>query len=305
MTAATYLLLYGAAVSWLAPPMLTRLTGRGLNPQLGVAAWLTAIAAVLTAWAVAVALIVSASVTGLPGSATVVLCLEMLGIPERSVTPGAVSLTVLVVAGLLISALVAVRVSRTVAGSRARSCEHAAAARILGAPTDRPDVFVISADRPAAYCVAGRPHAIVLTTAAVQTLDAAQLGAVLAHEDAHLAGRHHHLLMVLRALADSLSRLPLFTRGAAAVAQLLEMCADDSAIRRHGSRPLIAGMLKLAGAQPAVGGLAVAAHGVAARVTRLQTPADRITLGCHKLAGVTVIAATVVTPILINLVCRH
>ena len=102
-------------------------------------------------------------------------------------------------------------------------------------------LVVITADRPAAYCVAGRPHAIVLTTAAVRTLDSVQLGAVLAHEDAHLAGRHHHLLMVLRALADSLSRLPLFTRGAEAVAALLEMCADDTAIRGHGSRPLIAG----------------------------------------------------------------
>ena len=47
MTAAVLLLLYGVLMTWLAPPLLSRLTRRGLNPQLGVAAWLTAILGVL------------------------------------------------------------------------------------------------------------------------------------------------------------------------------------------------------------------------------------------------------------------
>lgn len=304
MTAAVYLLTYGVVVSWLMPAILQRLTGAGLNPRLGVTAWLTAITAVLVAWSVAVLLIISAGVGGLPGSSTVVLCLEMLGVPERSLTPGAVSLTILVTAGVLISTVVAVQVWRAVAGARARSDDHAAAARIIGTPTDRPDVFVIAADRAAAYCVAGRPHAIVVTTAAVRTLDRSQLAAVLAHEDAHLHGRHHHVLMVLRALAGSLSRLPLFTRGAGAVATLLEMCADDTAARRHGNGALIAGMVKLAGPH-AVGGLAVGAQGVADRVARLHAPADRFTLGCHLLLTTSVIALTVSAPVVVNLICRH
>ena len=43
---------------------------------------------------------------------------------------------------------------------------------------------------PAAYCVSGRPPAIVVTTAALGALDDRQLDAVVAHERAHLAGHH-------------------------------------------------------------------------------------------------------------------
>ena len=304
MTIAAYLLAYGAVVIWCAPALLGRLTGAGLNPRLGVAAWLTAIAVVVLAWSVSVLVIVSAAVSGLPGSATIVLCLEMIGVPERSLTPGVASLVLLIVAGVVISTMVGIRVARAVAGFRARSDEHAQAARIIGTPTDRQDVFVIEADRAAAYCVAGRPHAIVLTTAAVRTLDEVQLGAVLAHEQAHLTGRHHHLLMVLRALSHSLSRLPLFTRGVGAVAALLEMCADDTAARTHDRGALIAGMVKLAGPAP-VGGLSVGAHAVHARVARLRDPAGPLTTGCHQILTVAVIAATVCAPVLINLLCQH
>ena len=63
--------------------------------------------------------------------------------------------------------------------------------------------------QPAAYCVAGRQPTVILTTAAVQALDPGQLDAVLAHERAHLAGRHHRLLALTPAvLALALGRLP-------------------------------------------------------------------------------------------------
>lgn len=64
-----------------------RLTRGGLNPQLGVAAWLTAVVGVLTAWAVAISLIVVNGVRGLPDSPVLVVCLELLGIPEQIATP--------------------------------------------------------------------------------------------------------------------------------------------------------------------------------------------------------------------------
>jgi Zn-dependent protease with chaperone function len=305
MTTAAYLLLYGVLVALLAPPVLVRLTRRGLSPRLGVAAWLTAIGGVLLAWTAAVALLVTTTLVGLPHSSTLVLCLELLGVPERVATPGRLGSTVLIAAGLLTSTVVVIKVFRSVVSSRSRSHEHARAARIIGAPTDRPDVFVISAQRPAAYCVVGRPHAIVVTSAAVDRLDDSQLAAVLAHEDAHIAGRHHHLLMVLRALAHSLTRLPLFTRGHAAIAELLEMCADDSAARRHGTRSLIAGMISLAGPQPVPEGLAVASNGVIMRANRLLAPAQRGTKWCHQVAVAATIAATVSAPIVINVICHH
>jgi hypothetical protein len=164
----------------------------------------------------------------------------------------------------------------------------------------------VTADRPAAYCVVGRPHAIVVTSAAVETLDESQLAAVLAHEDAHLSGHHHHLLMVLRALASALPLLPLFTRGAAEVAGLLEMCADDSAARHHGTRPLVAGMIMLAGPLPSSApGLAVAANAVLTRATRLMDPAQRGTRWCHRLLVSATISAIVSGPVVVNALCHH
>jgi Zn-dependent protease with chaperone function len=46
------------------------------------------------------------------------------------------------------------------------------------------------------YCVPGRLPTIVVTTGALAVLEPEQLAAVLAHERAHLAGRHHLLLAV-------------------------------------------------------------------------------------------------------------
>ena len=51
---------------------------------------------------------------------------------------------------VIVSAAVAVQVSRVVVDLRSRSREHAHAARLVGVPTDRHDVFVVTADRPAA-----------------------------------------------------------------------------------------------------------------------------------------------------------
>ena len=305
MTSTVYLLLYGATVSWLAPAPLSWLTRRGTNPRLGVAAWVTAMAGVLVAWVAAVVVVAVSLVRGGPDSSVVVLCLELLGVPEREAMLGAFAATGLLAVGVLISAVVTFGVGRTVLGLRAHSAEHADAARIVGTPTDADGVFVVAGERPAAYCVVGRPDTIVVTTAAVRALDGPELDAVLAHEAAHIAGRHHHLLMVLRALAASLAHLPLFTRGAVAVAELLEMCADDRAASRHGPRSLVAGMLALASPLPPAGGLAMAATATAARARRLLDPANRSTRWCHRVATSATIAATIAVPVVVNVLCHH
>ncbi len=304
MTAAVYLLLYGVMVTWLAPPLLSRLTRGGLNPRLGVAVWLTAILGVLAAWSVAVVLTVVHGVRGLPESPVIVVCLELLGIPEQVATPSVEGTVLLIAAAVLLWTVVGVRAGRAVRGLWASSREHAQAARLIGEPTDRPDVFVLNAERPAAYCVAGRPNAIVVTSAAVERLTGSQLDAVLAHENAHITGRHHQLLMVLRALAATLPRLPLFPRAADAVGELLEMCADDLAARRHGGRTLVAGMVKLAG-PVAPAGLGVAASAITRRANRLLIPAHPGSLRCHRATAWATIAVTVAAPVVVNLICRH
>ena len=140
------------------------------------------------------------------------------------------------------------RYGRSLRRSSIRTRAHAEAARITGRRVDGGNAaFVLDARRPAAYCVPGRPPTIVLTTGALAVLDPEQLAAVLAHERAHLAGRHHLLLTVTRSLAAVAPVVPLFACGASAVARLAEMRADDVAARRaggeQGRRTLLAALL--------------------------------------------------------------
>jgi Zn-dependent protease with chaperone function len=305
VTTALWLLVYGGVLTWLAPPLLTRLTRSGVTPHMGIAAWLTAIGAALLSWIGAVALLAVAAVDGIKDSSAVTLCLKLFGLSERAPLPGRLGSVVLIVTAVAISVVVIGRVSRSVLGLRARSHEHAREARMIGHPTDRPGVIVVDAHRPAAYCVSGKPNAIVVTTGALDALDRSQLSAVLAHENAHIAGHHHQLLMVLRGLATSLPRLPLFRRGAATVADLLEMCADDAAARRFGTRPLLAGLLTLAGPQrlPA-DGLAAAGTAVLARAVRLADPAQPGMQWRQRIALGATMASTVSAPAVIDLLCH-
>ncbi len=143
----------------------------------------------------------------------------------------------------------------------------------------RPARTVVLEDpRPAAYCAAGRPAAIVVTSGALAVLDAPQLAAVLAHERAHLAGRHHLLALVTRGLAAAFPGVPVFTKGAEVVARLAELAADDAAARSAGRRVLATALVAIAtgtailsGAATgnSLPGLAAAAYAVPARVERL------------------------------------
>jgi Zn-dependent protease with chaperone function len=147
--------------------------------------------------------------------------------------------------------------------------------------------------RPAAYCVAGRPAAIVVTSGALAVLDPPQLSAVLAHESAHLAHGHHALATVTRGLAAAFPGIPLFTRGAAEVARLTEMAADDTAARTSGRPALVTALIAIAtgaavsstgvsgtgvsgtgilGAAVPAGAMAAAARAVPDRVERLLRP---------------------------------
>src|SRR5215467_16048150 len=166
-------------------------------------------------------------------------------------------------AAALALAVLAWRYGRSVQRAQRRTRAHAEAARITGRRLPDGAVVVLDAARPAAYCVPGRPAAIVLTSAALAVLDPGQLTAVLAHERAHLAGRHHLLIALTRGLAASFPGVPLFSQAPAEVARLAEMCADDAAARRSGRRILVTALLAM-GTGAAVPAAALAATALAA-----------------------------------------
>jgi Zn-dependent protease with chaperone function len=199
------------------------------------------------------------------------------------------------VAGGIVVILLGWRYALSLHRASVRTRAHAEAARITGYPVQGGDAaFVLDATQPAAYCVPGRPPTIVVTTGALAILDPEQLTAVLAHERAHLAGRHHLLLAVTRSLAAVAPVVPLFACGTGEVARLAEMRADDVAARCGRRRTLLAALLAMnAGAAMPAPAAWLAATGsiVTTRARRLAEPVPPARRVCQALALAALILA--------------
>jgi Zn-dependent protease with chaperone function len=298
------LLLYAVLLTWVSPVLLRRLGSRGLAPHLAVATWLAAMVSTVVAWGMAIVSLFS-SVVGKENDAVIHLCLRVIGVARQIDLPDRWPVTFLVASAAATgTAVIVVRVSRAACRLQANSFEHAESIRIVGRATETPGVVLIDAAAPTAYCVAGRPDAIVVTTAAQNTLTSTELAAVLAHEQAHLDGRHHGILTVVRAIALSVPGLPLFREGVPAVANALEMCADDAAVRRHDASALLSGLVKLAG-HPAMAGerMGAADSALVARALRLAAPAHPAWIWGLRIMSVASIAITITAPVLGELFC--
>lgn len=288
MTAAVALLGYAAAVAWFLPALLTRLTGPGIAVRAGLAAWLGATASAAVSAAIALQFVIRAVVAGWPRLSEVV-CRSVAG---TACTPVVYrnalfefGLGVVATAATVVTVFVAWRYGRRTQFARRQTLAHAAAVRIVGRALDGTDAIVLDDARPAAYCVAGRPDVIVLTSAALAVLDPAQLDAVLAHERAHLAGRHAWLVTLTRGLAAALPAVPLFDRGAAEVARLAEMSADDAAVRASGRAALVSALLAIGtGVVVPRVALGVAGQAVPARLERMLAPARPLREAGYRIA---------------------
>jgi Zn-dependent protease with chaperone function len=314
MTPALVMLGYAAALAWFGAAPLARLTSSGVNARLGLAAWFVAMSSVVASAVVAVSFLVRTAVDGWPRFAGTI-CQSVTGGPcppqlyrsaifEASVA-AASALAVLTVLTLTW------RYGRSVAGARRRASEHAQAARITGRRfpgTGIPPLstaVVLETSQPAVYCVPGRPATIVLTTGALAVLDQPQLLAVLAHEHAHLAGRHHLLVTLGKAARVGFPGVPLFARGADEIARLAEMRADDVAARRRGRDTLLQALVAMGTGRPLPAppaSLAATGGAVTVRVRRLLDPPSGASRACHGLALAGVLlalaAVSVVLPVI-------
>jgi Zn-dependent protease with chaperone function len=301
---------YAVAVAFILPLPLARLSEPGFSPRLGLAAWLTAMVSVLACVTAALGLLARAAIAGWPSFARTVCESVSAGTCPPAVYRSAayeLGLAATAFLGGIAMILLGWRYGRSLHRASIRTRAHAEAARITGHRVEGGNAaFVLDAKRPAVYCVPGRPPAIVLTTGALAVLDPGQLTAVLAHERAHLAGRHHLLLAVTRSLAAVAPVIPLFARGTSAVARLAEMRADDVAARWGGRRTLLAALLSMgagvAAAQAPTGWLAATAGVVTARIRRLADPPPPARWVCHGLALTTltlaIAAASALVPLL-------
>jgi Zn-dependent protease with chaperone function len=216
-------------------------------------------------------------------------------------TPGGATVAAL---GLTLAGAVVARTALTattylrVTGRQA--LQHAQTARLVGRPAPALGAVLVEHDQPAAYCVAGRQPTVILTTGAMQALDPGQLDAVLAHERAHLAGRHHRLLAVARIGRQVLPFMPLMRDAEQQVARLVELHADDAATRAHDPRLLATALVQLATAGSPASALAASATDSVQRIRRLLGPTEPLGRARRQLLRATA-AALALTPVLLAL----
>ncbi|GAA4956537.1 M56 family metallopeptidase [Yinghuangia aomiensis] len=119
---------------------------------------------------------------------------------------------------------------------RDRRVRRRARAAIAALP-DAGGLVVIPDERPYAYALPGREPRVVATTAMLACLTRDERRALIAHEHAHLAGRHHVFLTVSRLAAVS---HPLLRPLRTAIAYTVERWADEDAAAAVGDRTVTA-----------------------------------------------------------------
>jgi hypothetical protein len=153
---------------------------------------------------------------------------------------------------------------------------------------------ILQDDSPEAFALPGRPGRVVVSTGMLAALSPAEREALLAHERAHLHGRHH---LFRSAVALAAAANPLLRPVRAAIVYSTERWADERAALAVADRTVAAravGKAALAARQQA-GSRAVAALGVAGpgpvprRVAALLDPRPRR----HRLGLLTATVATV------------
>ena len=174
-----------------------------------------------------------------------------------------------------------------------------------------PGALVVDHPAAAAYCLPGLRSAIVVSAGTLELLDAAELAAVLAHERAHLRERHDLVLLPFAALLRAFRWAPIARQAQRAVALLVEMHADDRALRHRPARELATALLRVGAAGGGVvpsGALAAldsaAEFDVTARVVRILRPAPGLCAGARVLAGLAAASAVGVPALLLILPVR-
>jgi len=276
VTIAAVLLGYAACVGTLGARVLGRAGWTARAPLLGIVTYLAAGWSVLAALGLA-GLTLAVHATALGGGLSHLIGACVLRLRAMYATPGGATIAGL---GLILAGAVAARTALTAAShlrtTGRQALRHAQTARLVGHPEPALGAVLVEHPEPAAYCVSGRHPMVIVTTGALRALDTGQLDAVLAHERAHLAGRHHRLLAMARIAGQVLPFLPLMRDADAQVARLVELHADDAATRASDPRSLATALVVLAtGASPEPA-LAAAATDAVQRIHRLLGPAEQL-----------------------------
>jgi Zn-dependent protease with chaperone function len=275
-----------AAASW---PRRSPAAAIVLWQALGLGWGLAAVGALIAFGATAPAV-----VTG--GALERLVSIARSGSPAAAVDViGTVRLVCLAAGIVLLAVLLWILAAATASVLRARQRQRILLSLLAHGDPKVPGALVVDHPAAAAYCLPGLRSAIVISAGTLDLLDADELAAVLAHERAHLRERHDLVLLPFLALLRAFRWAGVTSRAYRAVGLLVEMHADDRALRHRPARELATALLRVgaagAGGVPS-GALGVAHRAeeceVAARVIRLLRPAP----GLSNVAVALIVAAS-------------
>ncbi|MDA8320923.1 MAG: M56 family metallopeptidase [Actinomycetota bacterium] len=298
MIVALALLGYAALLLTAGAAGLARARWADRAPRLAVAAWLGLAGSAVTSVILGGLALVVPTVR-VSADLSVLLTACVMALRATYAHPGGAALAG---AGAVLGLAVIARVTWCTAGTLARAGlarrRHRRALALAGRRDERYGVVLLDHDEAAAWCLPGAGQQVVLTTAAVEALDEAQMAAVLAHERAHQRGHHHLLVSLAGSLAVAFPRVRAFRQGHEQVARLVELLADDAAAAVSPRLKVAEALLALAAPAPAAAALGAGGSAAGARVRRLiaaPAPIGR----ARAVAGMLAVAALAALPLVV------
>lgn len=201
-------------------------------------------------------------------------------------------LAALVLAARLLGVLV-VTATRTMRLRR----RHRHLVDVLGTPWPAaPGARVLDHPVPVAYCLPGRRSRLVLSAGVLDVLAPAELRAVLAHERAHLRERHDLVVLPFVAWGATAPFVRGMTCAQFAVAELIEMRADDIAASAADPAQLCGALRTVGGSAPAAA-LSSFTEALDHRLSRILDPPARLSASRRALIRVAALALVAVPTI--------
>jgi Zn-dependent protease with chaperone function len=257
-----------------------------------------AVAAVLSAFSAGIAIATRILMPGPDGrpTASVVGAAGRLGWPLWAAYIAAFALTVLVGVRLVVAVL------RVAIANRRRRAHHRMVVDLVGVGHDAAraqpcastrDLRVLEVAEPLAYCLPGVRSRVVVSEGTLTTLNDDEVSAILTHERAHLRARHDLVLEAFTAVHAAFPRLVRSSNALGAVQLLVELLADDAAVRAAGRTPLARALVACAGGRAPSGALAAGGPSTVVRVRRLSGRGNSVMLSA---AAYLAAAAVLVVP---------
>ena len=256
------------------PALLARATWTMRAPRASIVLWQSiALAAVLSAFSAGIAIASRLFVPGADGrpTATITSEIEVLGWPLWIAYVLVFALTLLIGARLVVS------VVQVAIATRRRRAHHRMVVDLVG-KSQKSGLRVLDVAQPLAYCLPGVRSRVVVSEGTLTTLQDKEITAILSHERAHLRARHDLVLEMFTAVHAAFPRFVRSANALDAVRLLIELLADDAAVRAAGPTPLARALVACASGRTPAGALAAGGPTTVLRVRRLGGRGNSIAL---------------------------